>query len=444
MIGITPFRFESSLLRGLQGYWNLNESTGNALDSTSNANHLANVGSTLNQAGKIGTCWQFDGNNNLVYKDNVTVLSPTDALSISFWFKAVNSATYMGLVANMGFSPNRGYWINIENTIVRFVICGTLTLAYIDTTSLAKTGNWIHIVGTWSPSDGIKIYYNGGSEGSASGDSVPAIVYPASRSFCFADRMYADIPLTGSIDEVGIWNRALTAAEVLELYNLGGGVTYPFRRASTLPVGVVSYWKLDEASGNAIDSCGYANMTVTGAEQGTTGKIDKAYTFVAANSDGLASAQNLLSLRLSVCTIAAWINPVDNNANRAIYGSSDNGIELTVSATERLIFVASWWNDIAFSDVDKIVTHGVWNHVVVTYNSSGDYAFYINGQTAGSGNAPYTFTYPGNTQGFIGRCGGGNYFNGDIDEVGVWNRALSAAEVTELYNNGAGRQYPFN
>ncbi len=32
---------------------------------------------------------------------------------------------------------------------------------------------------------------------------------------------------------------------------------------------------------------------------------------------------------------------------------------------------------------------------------------------------------------------------GQVDELAIWNRALSAAEVTQLYNSGAGKQYPF-
>jgi hypothetical protein len=35
------------------------------------------------------------------------------------------------------------------------------------------------------------------------------------------------------------------------------------------------------------------------------------------------------------------------------------------------------------------------------------------------------------------------FFDGTIDEVGIWNRSLSSSEVSELYNGGSGASYPF-
>jgi hypothetical protein len=43
----------------------------------------------------------------------------------------------------------------------------------------------------------------------------------------------------------------------------------------------------------------------------------------------------------------------------------------------------------------------------------------------------------------IGRYDNDAYADGQIDEVGIWSRALSSTEVTKLYNGGAGLQYPF-
>lgn len=45
---------------------------------------------------------------------------------------------------------------------------------------------------------------------------------------------------------------------------------------------------------------------------------------------------------------------------------------------------------------------------------------------------------------FFGFDGVSRFFNGLIDEVGIWRRTLSLEEVLLLYNNGNGLQYPFN
>jgi hypothetical protein len=89
---------------------------------------------------------------------------------------------------------------------------------------------------------------------------------------------------------------------------------------------------------------------------------------------------------------------------------------------------------------------GVWYHIVAWYDSGSSLCgIAINDGTPNT--ASTTGLGPGNeTCGFaIGRPGDytGNYFDGVIDEVGFWKRALTPAERTELYNSGNGKTYPF-
>ena len=91
-----------------------------------------------------------------------------------------------------------------------------------------------------------------------------------------------------------------------------------------------------------------------------------------------------------------------------------------------------------------ILPLNTWTHITVTYKGtsfgSNNVLIYVNGSLLYTG----SLSMPaGGSKVFVGsnNAGSGGFYNGLIDEVGVWNRTLTAAEVTELYNAGAGKQY---
>jgi len=95
------------------------------------------------------------------------------------------------------------------------------------------------------------------------------------------------------------------------------------------------------------------------------------------------------------------------------------------------------------------VTDGNWHHVGIVQNGTA-YTFYVDGAADGSITSGTPVTYDSGRGGAIGydpldvEYGSDpQYFYGSIDEVGVWNASLSASDFANLYNSGAGRQYPF-
>jgi Concanavalin A-like lectin/glucanases superfamily len=79
--------------------------------------------------------------------------------------------------------------------------------------------------------------------------------------------------------------------------------------------------------------------------------------------------------------------------------------------------------------------------VTVTKNGTA-LAFYVNGSAAGTCTMSSDPAFTSITQ-YIGGDTGGAAFYGCIDEVGYWNRVLTAAEIAQLYNGGIGLSYPF-
>ena len=78
---------------------------------------------------------------------------------------------------------------------------------------------------------------------------------------------------------------------------------------------------------------------------------------------------------------------------------------------------------------------------VVTTNQSGTLTFYINANVEGTLNAIVPYLNPFVSLGAA--QDGTELYNGQLDEIGVWNRALSLTEVSDLYNIGFGLTYPF-
>ncbi|MFW6172440.1 MAG: LamG domain-containing protein, partial [Elusimicrobiota bacterium] len=99
--------------------------------------------------------------------------------------------------------------------------------------------------------------------------------------------------------------------------------------------------------------------------------------------------------------------------------------------------------DITQVESSTNISDGNWHHIVGTYDKS-NMKLYIDGSEENStlkshllGSLDYPFTFGArNNRGTIE-----GFFNGDIDEFGIWERALTSEEVSELYNDGDGLSY---
>ncbi|MHC4157646.1 MAG: LamG-like jellyroll fold domain-containing protein [Planctomycetota bacterium] len=206
---------------------------------------------------------------------------------------------------------------------------------------------------------------------------------------------------------------------------------------------LVSWWKFDEVSGRkAYDSAGDNDGDVSGATW-TTGQIDGALSF-SGIGDGVL-IQDSPELSPPKITIAVWIYPNDISRNFQIvskfspgnpeylFDNRANNDALRLAST----FGGTW--DELYSN-DAVLTAGTWQHVAVTWDGSTG-VFYVNdinaGQDTSSGDlpdlaSPVTIGYK--------HYGSRRYFNGLIDDVRIYNRALSAGEIRQLYWEGLRRK----
>lgn len=203
---------------------------------------------------------------------------------------------------------------------------------------------------------------------------------------------------------------------------------------STLLTGLVAGYKLD---GNPNDVLGLNNGVPTSVSYGA-GKIGQAASFTGASkiNCGNGSAFNITKL-----TLSCWFRTSSLQTNKYLMGKligggsnfydlrlNSNTIGLTLVLAPNVFATTVNYND------------NQWRHVVGTFD--GTAKLYIDGvQLVSSGvtGALGTSTDPFS----VGGTSGIATFTGDLDEAYVWNRALTQAEVTELYNSGKGLTYPF-
>ncbi|MBS1823992.1 MAG: hypothetical protein JST93_01605, partial [Acidobacteria bacterium] len=222
--------------------------------------------------------------------------------------------------------------------------------------------------------------------------------------------------------------------------------------AQNLNSGLVSYWK-EDASGSHSDSVGGNTGTVTGAVSYTaSGKLGGAYSYNAAGSqsDGLVSAAVTGLSSWTSGSMSAWIKvTVYSSGNKlTVMQIPENGgyghLWLSIiPGTRKVQFVAGTGTADAGLDGTTALADNTWYHVVAVWNKTAKTtSLYVNGQLEGTRSIPNFGAQESRLVWGAGYNGFGT--RGTIDEVGLWNRVLTAGEVASLYNGGAGQAYPFS
>jgi len=225
---------------------------------------------------------------------------------------------------------------------------------------------------------------------------------------------------------------------------------------------LVGYWAMDWYNSTGIyDNSTYNNFgTFNGVNFGTsnitTGKYGKALKFDGMDDyiDGGNDSSVVIS---SGITIETWIKPQPDqeycwDGSKGNYGVAASVNNYTGSTTWswQLRYGAPTTCYLGFQfngnpegakwvTIGQNLTAETWYHVVGTFNGT-HIKSYLNGTLVETSTISAITTNPNNKI-LIGTEGWANYFNGTIDEVRIWNRALSPEEINASYNNGLYRLY---
>lgn len=217
---------------------------------------------------------------------------------------------------------------------------------------------------------------------------------------------------------------------------------------------LVGYWKMDETSGTRADSSGNAyTLTDTNTVTSNTGKISNAAQYTAANSEDLRRSDNA---NLSGCdcdfTISAWVYLDTKGTSRSIvskYSTTGTNREYNLyfgnGADRFRIEVSNDGTNLVTLDASSLGSPATatWYFIVAWHDSvANTLNIQVNNGTVDS-MAHTTGVNDGTANFMIGARTGTFYWDGRIDEVGMWKRVLSSAERAALWNSGAGCTHNF-
>jgi hypothetical protein len=192
-----------------------------------------------------------------------------------------------------------------------------------------------------------------------------------------------------------------------------------------------AFYKLSDLS----DSSGN-NRTLTnnGNVSFASGKIGNAGVF---DGNNYLSGTGNIVFGTSDFSVAGWVNAtnLDDGSQKMYYVGGSNGF--TISLMDNFLHIANANVADLYDFYSTDITNNSWFHLLVK-RSGAIFTAYVNGQSIGTHDSGDTVEFTGDSQ-FIGAYIGGGYnVEGQIDAVGIWNRALSDAEGGALYNNGTG------
>jgi hypothetical protein len=416
---------------------------GNANDESGNANHAmvnrASLASDRN--GSANKAYDFNGSSSWLKAADRPVLDFGNGdFSLTSLINVRKIST--GRIVSAGYTANDGIWgLGFGSNpawgsgirINYFVYSGG---AYRDFNSIAitnyKVGQWA-FVGVTKSGNMLSFYFNGQPAGTA---VIPYVSNSNSYLSIGSRQLGANSQIeffNGKIDEVRIYRRALSAVEMQQLSGM---------IVTDKPVAYYPF------NGNANDESGNANHAMVNGASLTTdrnGSANKAFDFNGGSSWLKASDHSVLDFGNGDFSLTSLINVRAINSGRIVsagYTANDGiwglgfGSNLAWGSGIRINYFV--YSGGAYRDFNSTAitnyTVGQWAFVGVT-KSGNMLTFYFNGQPAGTATIPY----PSNSNSYLSigsRQLGANsqieFFNGKIDEVRIYRRALSAVEMQQM------------
>lgn len=401
-------------------------------DNTPYANNASVTGATMttDRKGRANSAAAFNGSNQYMSVADTSVLQfGTGDYSVSAWVKPTG-ATDKTAVAKYAGSSSSNFYLGLTSSGAASFSTGSSTPL---TGGSGLNNNAWHLI-TGVRVGGVGYLYVDGQQvatGAMTGNASASGSYVGIGKFGSSGTSY----FNGSIDDVRLYKRGITAQEVADLY-----ATYDADfSVSDLQKLQVGRWRFD---GGATDTTPYSNNGTwagSGPFSLTVDRLNRAnmaYSFGGNRYLIIPDPPQFIPSNSAPFSISLWVKPstlaatTDVRALMTNESYNNHGFRLGIDANTGDI---SFWSvesggTVAYSTSSGVTTSS-WSNIVVVYNGTTA-TTYINGQAVGSGNGTVR---AGSAQLQIGEIGGKNKFSGLMDDVRIWNRALTTAEVSQLY-----------
>lgn len=430
--------------KGLVGHWTFDGkdiSGTRAKDRSGNNNHGTMTLGPTQTPGKVGQALNFDGVDDYVTVPDNASLRQASNFSYGAWTNLQSvAATAYSVISKWNAAGSRNYYLGKSTSSCSGTMCCTIDNVSANaniTLSLVENSGWHHLFCVADASAG-KLYayldgrlissdtYDGTSETGTStlniGNSANGIGTAQAQ---------------GGIDDARVYSRALSAGEIKRLYD----ITQPKINATknSLDNGLVGHWTFDgrDVSGTRIKD--RSGMEIHGTNNNgvalKTGRIGQGLSFDGSNQYITTNSNAAIDFTNEVYSYSMWIKPailVDQYiiAKRV----QTTGWGTYIQSTGGVRNVQEGDSSVIASMPAGSIKAGMWQHIVLTSNGSVTKT-YLNGVLMGTGGV-------NNIQdtSFGIRLGqdenGGAKYTGNMDDVRIYNRALSAGEVNKLYQMG--------
>jgi hypothetical protein len=430
----------------------------NTFDSTPLGNGGTAEGLVTYAAGKVGQAYSFTGFGRVRVPDNPS-LDLTNEFTFDAWIKP--STIYSGglssgaVVSKVGGpGGNNGYQFGISGngSINDTVFCqfnefaqpwpGNQLVATVP--GGIPVGSWTHIACTYD-NDTIRAYVNGVLVGS--NFVGPRTIVNSSSDLRISSDDNDNVYFFGSIDEVEVFNRALSAAEIMGIVTADAAGKCPLPSCVPPPPNMTHWWRAD---GNAKDRVNGNDGSLVGDTTYAAGMVGQAFAFDG-SGDYItvphASAQNSANI-----TVDAWIFQNSTGHGRPIINkrTPSNFGGYTLETTDAPFGPAGgmsfcvWIGASPYCAISPagVAPAGVWRHVAGTFDGA-TVRLYVDGVLVGSTPTPTGAVDASNQPIVIGRnVVSGAEFHGLIDEIERLDRALSLSEIQGIFNAGPHGKCP--
>lgn len=451
-ISATGYNSEQYLDSGLVAYWSFGDST--ATDNSGNGHNGTVYGATP-VSGIYKQAFNFDGQNDFIQVPNSSSLNPA-SITLTAWYKPTSFSGNGYIIYKEGFLgamyvAQHQYYLKVygnqpnpsQGSAFGFGIAASQMDRETKTqNNFWVPGHWYCIVGTYDGQT-LKLYVNGHlqssyytNNGAINNCGRPLRLGKGMNSP--SDTVYA----SGIIDEVRIYNRALSQDEVGKLY---------------VTSGLVAYWSFDDST--ATDNSGNGH---NGALHGTTPVPGVSGLGTALSFDGIddyVEVPDSSDLNpANAITLTAWYKPVSGvggagadpiigkayTSHSSPYYQYQLEVNRTAGARAFIFEVAAGGNRIQAVTPTYFYSPGSWYFIVGTYDGNSA-TLYINDSLINSVPASGTVSDYGKPIRFA-RYGNppfeNYYLPGTIDEARIYNRALTRTEISYLYNFGTIPRHP--
>jgi hypothetical protein len=420
----------------LLSIWRFNENTGTIAYDSAGDNHGTINGATWIQ-GINGSALSFDGDMDYVSIDDDNSLDLSEEGTIEAWVYITNYQPYAGIIhkGNKKDFSDEAYSLQFwgNGGTVRFALFDENgDYENIDSTFELEVEQWYHLAVTWNGST-LALYIDGEVDNSkenviGSVRNTNGMLQIGSQLTEKYNNNYGYLEFEGVIDEVKMYHTALSQDEINQSF-LSNNQTKSSEEER------IAHWEFNEATGpTAADSIGSNDGTISGADW-ISGKQGSALDFDGSNNDLVTIPyDNSLALGHNF-SVSFWIYPTPDTVFwRTILTRSSQFTCSFIGGNKIRVHINGYTN----IDSQSTAPRNSWTHVVFTFQDSADgndiIRLYINGEEDGQAGPTWgTSNTPSNPL-YFGGDASSSFFTGRLDEITIYNRALSSEEVSSLYD----------